>query len=339
MYCNPNGGYYEFTGTQNEWVEIYLSLGLNIVLWNYRGYGRSQGYPDMPSLATDGEYVLKHFREYKQIEKIGVHGQSLGGSIAARLGKNTDFIFVDRTFRGLTDVALFNYGKAAYYLYKALGPRESDPVKDYLAATCYKLIACDCEDVMIPNLASLKAGVALALRKNLNIRGTNVYSILDSYAKNRNFAELAECLSSLVRKNSEKEEESPEVDVVGALCNLEILGRSLYKVGKKKEIRLELVLWICMASVWTEQCKAVRIVMEDIQRSLVEFQETQDAQMLRTVYNCLKELLDMEGDEICEDYPSAGMVLPLNCGHNAVFAPYELYLYKVHLKASGLIPR
>ena len=213
----------------------------------------------MQNIVCDGEFILQYVREIKKSEKIGVHGQSLGGSVAVRLGKSADFIFADRTFRGLSDVALFSYGKIAYYIYKFIGPSESNPVQDYLSATCYKLISCDCEDTMIPHLASLKAGISFSLKFSSNIKGTKIFSMLEHYKENNCFNEIVKDLLISLKKiknkenqkinNDEEEGETPEVDIIGALCNLEIFGRSLYKVAKKKQLQLELALWITMANI------------------------------------------------------------------------------------------
>lgn len=46
LYCNPNAGHYEcFTHTpfSSDWVDFYTSLGCDMFLFNYRGYGRSTG--------------------------------------------------------------------------------------------------------------------------------------------------------------------------------------------------------------------------------------------------------------------------------------------------------
>ena len=137
----------------------------------------------MPSLALDGEMIVKYIKEVKLSEKVGVHGQSLGGSIAARLGKTTDFIFCDRTFRGLSDVALFSYGKIAYLAYKYIGPQETNPVQDFLSATSYKLLSCDSDDTMIPNLASLKSGVTFSI-KNSEFKGLKIFSLAKPYREN-----------------------------------------------------------------------------------------------------------------------------------------------------------
>jgi hypothetical protein len=46
------------------------------------------------------------------IGKIGVHGESLGGCVASYIAKkcNVDFVFIDRTFSSLTDVAYWTFG-------------------------------------------------------------------------------------------------------------------------------------------------------------------------------------------------------------------------------------
>ena len=41
IFCNPNACFYEYLAYQTEWVDYYHSLGVNLVIWNYRGYGRS----------------------------------------------------------------------------------------------------------------------------------------------------------------------------------------------------------------------------------------------------------------------------------------------------------
>jgi fermentation-respiration switch protein FrsA (DUF1100 family) len=44
-----------------------------------------------------------------KVKKLGVHGESLGGMVAVHLGKvrKIDFLFADRTFSSLSEVAHF----------------------------------------------------------------------------------------------------------------------------------------------------------------------------------------------------------------------------------------
>jgi hypothetical protein len=45
------------------------------------------------------------------VKLLGVHGESLGGMIATHIAKNmsVEFLFADRTFSSLSDVAFYGY--------------------------------------------------------------------------------------------------------------------------------------------------------------------------------------------------------------------------------------
>lgn len=110
ILCNPNMGYAEEQQYSSIWIEFYLNFGINVVLWNYRGYGASTGVPSPTNLIKDVEVVYQWARDktltavngQKDI-KIGVHGTSMGGVPASYLGRTgaVDFLFLDRTFKDL----------------------------------------------------------------------------------------------------------------------------------------------------------------------------------------------------------------------------------------------
>lgn len=43
MICNPNGCFYELLGYDDSWLNFYIKNDFNVFLWNYRGYGNSEG--------------------------------------------------------------------------------------------------------------------------------------------------------------------------------------------------------------------------------------------------------------------------------------------------------
>jgi alpha-beta hydrolase superfamily lysophospholipase len=45
IFCNPNAGYAEFFQYQSDWLDYYYNNGINVFVWNYRGYGSSEGTP------------------------------------------------------------------------------------------------------------------------------------------------------------------------------------------------------------------------------------------------------------------------------------------------------
>ncbi len=58
--------------------------GFNVFIFDYRGYGASQGTPSMPGLVADGVAALEQVRKIPGVDanKVAVFGQSLGGAIA-----------------------------------------------------------------------------------------------------------------------------------------------------------------------------------------------------------------------------------------------------------------
>ena len=74
LFCNPNGAYYETFCRENSWSDFYLDRGVNIMYYNFRGYGRSQGTPTPLSLRKDGVVIINYMRKRMFLTKIGVHG-------------------------------------------------------------------------------------------------------------------------------------------------------------------------------------------------------------------------------------------------------------------------
>ena len=114
-------------------------------------------------MKDDGEVLINYLKNVKNCKIIGIHGESLGGTIATHLAKvsNVNFLFADRTFASLSNAARYNFGKFAEILFRAVGPKDSNSVKDFFDVNCFKIISCDCNDMMINNLGSLKAGIAI----------------------------------------------------------------------------------------------------------------------------------------------------------------------------------
>mmetsp|Transcript_21482 Transcript_21482/g.54058 ORF Transcript_21482/g.54058 Transcript_21482/m.54058 type:complete len:1606 (+) Transcript_21482:84-4901(+) len=54
VFCNPNAGYYESQAFQSDWVDFYHSLGHAVLLFNYRGFGRSGALSSGPAAAASG---------------------------------------------------------------------------------------------------------------------------------------------------------------------------------------------------------------------------------------------------------------------------------------------
>jgi hypothetical protein len=58
----PNGAFYELFCYDRQLIEYYTSKGVTIVLWNYRGFGRSPGRCNMNvrSISKPGLTLIEH---------------------------------------------------------------------------------------------------------------------------------------------------------------------------------------------------------------------------------------------------------------------------------------
>ena len=95
------------------------------------------------------------------MKKLGVHGESLGGMIAAYLAstKSVDFLCVDRTFSSLYKVARYNYGFVLGTLFYIFVSWTQNYSKNYVSANTYKVITVEPNDEIIPLRSSLCADV------------------------------------------------------------------------------------------------------------------------------------------------------------------------------------
>ncbi len=68
-------------------AQLFQKLGLSVLLFDYRGYGKSQGEPSEEGTYLDADAAWRFLREHKGIppEKVLVFGESLGGAVAADL--------------------------------------------------------------------------------------------------------------------------------------------------------------------------------------------------------------------------------------------------------------
>lgn len=92
---------------------VRSSLPANVFVFDYRGYGRSEGSPKEPGVLADGRAAVEWVCQDHGLtpEQLVLHGRSLGGAVAidvaSRLGARA--LIVERTFTSMTDVAACHY--------------------------------------------------------------------------------------------------------------------------------------------------------------------------------------------------------------------------------------
>ena len=98
--------------------------------------------------------------------KIGAHGLSMGGMIAAHLARKNlvEFLFVDRTFYDLSEVPQYSMGGWTKHAVRFLTLwSDLDSSDSYIYSNCYKVVAQDPKDEIINDNASLKTGISLKI--------------------------------------------------------------------------------------------------------------------------------------------------------------------------------
>ena len=72
---------------RRESIEIFQRLGLSVFIFDYRGYGHSDGTPDEKGLYLDARAAWRYLTEEKRFKpgNIVIFGRSLGGSVAVNL--------------------------------------------------------------------------------------------------------------------------------------------------------------------------------------------------------------------------------------------------------------
>lgn len=155
--CNSNAMYYQQMVHQahGSYLTTFLEQGFNIFLWNYRGYGMSDGAPTPLFLQQDAEVVLEYIKTTLKVEgKVGVYGRSLGGIPSTQIIDKVDLALIDRTFSNLEDMAQYRfYSKITRVLFRvgSFGWNAQNDVNFLKRATkpVYKVILHDTRDAVV----------------------------------------------------------------------------------------------------------------------------------------------------------------------------------------------
>jgi fermentation-respiration switch protein FrsA (DUF1100 family) len=105
LFCHGNGGNMMHC---LDSINIFYNLGLSCFIFDYRGYGSSQGKPTEEGTYLDVQAAYKWLTEQKKIpaKDIILFGRSLGGSIAAKLAGTVEAaaLIVESSFTSYVDI-------------------------------------------------------------------------------------------------------------------------------------------------------------------------------------------------------------------------------------------
>ena len=153
--ANTNGAILYFhgnRGTLSRWGHMhrpFTRLGYDVLIIDYRGYGKSGGEPTESGLYMDAEAALQWLKQHHPVDNTIAYGRSLGSGVAAYLATQHSFkaLILETPYDLLTNVIQ----------HKVLLPvpkqilRHHFPNKEYLPkAKCPVHIFAGSKDRLIP---------------------------------------------------------------------------------------------------------------------------------------------------------------------------------------------
>lgn len=110
LYCHGNAG------DIRDWVHaapFFVEAGVSVLVWDYRGYGQSEGEPSEQGLYRDGEVVWQWLQERATAEGLpaALLGKSLGSAVAVHIAaiyanadENPAALVLDSAFTSMREV-------------------------------------------------------------------------------------------------------------------------------------------------------------------------------------------------------------------------------------------
>jgi fermentation-respiration switch protein FrsA (DUF1100 family) len=106
LFCHGNGGNISH---RLDSLLIFYRLGYSVLLFDYRGYGQSEGSPSEQGTYRDGEAAWQYLIQQKGFaaHEIVLFGRSLGGAVAAHLAgrHGPGGLILESVFTSVPDMA------------------------------------------------------------------------------------------------------------------------------------------------------------------------------------------------------------------------------------------
>ena len=132
-------------------LKIFHDLGLSVLIFDYRGYGQSEGKVSEAGTYRDAEAAWRHLTEARRVpeDKIVLFGRSLGAAVAAHLAtrQSPKALIMESSFTSVPDLAAKYY---RIFPVHWLARFRYDARADLGAIACPVLIVHSRDDEIIP---------------------------------------------------------------------------------------------------------------------------------------------------------------------------------------------
>lgn len=148
LICHGNGGN---IGDRLHAIRLFHEFGLNVFIFDYRGYGNSAGSPSEKGTYKDALGAWNFLTQEQRLspDRIIVMGRSLGGAVAAWLADRQQpaGLILEASFTSISDIGADIY---PYLPVRLLCRYRYPTLKHVRNVRCPVLVAHSGEDEMIP---------------------------------------------------------------------------------------------------------------------------------------------------------------------------------------------
>lgn len=110
LHCHGNSGNISHL---RHIISLCQRQGLNLLVFDYRGYGKSPGRPSPKRICEDGEAAYEYLTQHLEVapERIVVWGESLGGAVATHVASKhpASVLVLVATFSSIDDIIHDSY--------------------------------------------------------------------------------------------------------------------------------------------------------------------------------------------------------------------------------------
>jgi fermentation-respiration switch protein FrsA (DUF1100 family) len=105
IYFHGNAGSLRTWGYVGE--ELSRKLGRNVLIIDYRGFGKSEGAPIEKKLYKDAQYIYDEIKKTYTEDKIIIFGRSIGSAVAVNLASknNPKLLILETPFYNMKELA------------------------------------------------------------------------------------------------------------------------------------------------------------------------------------------------------------------------------------------
>ena len=148
LFCHGNGGNIMH---RLDSIDIFYNLRLNCLIFDYRGYGQSEGRPTEQGTYLDADAAYRWLTEQKKVQpdNIIIFGRSLGGCIAAHLARTVHpkALVIESTFTSYVDMGRNFYPYMPVRWFARFSYNAGDYIKD---VRCPVMIIHSANDDIVP---------------------------------------------------------------------------------------------------------------------------------------------------------------------------------------------